>query len=332
MTTRAITSTELGTLWMTYQQKTMMIQFLEHFIEHADDMKAHKIMLQFQNDLTTYKGKIEEIFVAEGAAIPVGFTSQDVMKGVPALYDHGFDIMFTRLMNKIAMGLHALHITMVYREDIQQMLNELTMIVQKCFIDCSQYLLEKGLLVKSPYVTMPKKTEFAQTNDYLKGSSLLKAKRSLNTVEVSHIFASIEANHTGMIMITGFSQVAKEKEVKNFFFEGKELAKSVIKEFGEFLQETDIQPPVSGGGIVTKSTESPFSDKLMMYCTSLLSNFSIGSNSIGTAFSLRNDLPTKGAIFIKDIFEYGHKGAKLMIKYGWLEEPPQMEDRRELAK
>ncbi|MFN7250461.1 MAG: DUF3231 family protein [Anaerobacillus sp.] len=179
---------------------------------------------------------------------------------------------------------------------------------------------------------MPKKTEFVESNHYFSGTQFLSTKRALNTIEVSHISASIEANITGLQMITGFAQAAKDKEVISYFLEGKELAKSVIKEFSEFLQETDIQPPATAGGNVTTSVDGPFSEKMMMYCTSLLCNFSIGSNSLGTAFSLRNDLPTKASVFVKDFLEYAHKGAKLMIKNNWMEEPPQMEDRNKLAK
>ncbi|WP_258309419.1 DUF3231 family protein [Cytobacillus oceanisediminis] len=31
--------------------------------------------------------------------------------------------------------------------------------------------------------------------------------------------------------------------------------------------------------------------------------------------------------FSKDIFEYAHRGAQIMIQNGWMEEPPQMEER-----
>jgi hypothetical protein len=47
---------------------------------------------------------------------------------------------------------------------------------------------------------------------------------------------------------------------------------------------------------------------------------------------MRNDLPAKMSIFMKDIFEYSHKGAKIMIKNGWMEEPPQMEKRKQIIK
>jgi hypothetical protein len=47
---------------------------------------------------------------------------------------------------------------------------------------------------------------------------------------------------------------------------------------------------------------------------------------------LRNDLSLKAGLIAKDIYVYTHDGIKLMIKHGWLEEPPQMEDRKQLIK
>jgi hypothetical protein len=330
----AITSSELGTLWLTYQEKTMILRMLEYFIEKADDEKSKSIMSNLYEELDPYVGKIIAIFQNEGAVIPVGFTSQDVNIDVPNLYDNGFDIMFVRLLKEISMGLHSLNITMTYREDIEVLFKELTSITQKYYILCTQYLLDKGMLPRPPYVSMPSSVEFVKATNYLSGLAInpFSEKRSLNTVEVAHLHHSIEANITGLQMITGFAQCANEGEVKNFFNEGAELAKSIIKELSETLLQSGIQTPAPSGGNATRSTVAPFSDKLMMYCTSLFCSFSMGSNSLGTAFSLRNDLPAKMTIFMKDVFEYAHKGGKIMIKNGWMEEPPQMEEREQLMK
>jgi hypothetical protein len=328
----AITSSELGTLWLTYQEKTMILRMLEYFIEKADDEKAKGIMSNLQEELDPYVGKITAIFQNEGAIIPVGFTSQDVNKDVPKLYDNGFDIMFIRLLKEISMALHSLNITMAYREDIEKIFKELTALTQKYYILCTQYLLEKGMLPRPPYVSMPNSVEFVKDTNYLAGLAInpFSEKRTLNTVEVAHLYHSIESNITGMQMITGFAQCAKEGEVRNFFNEGAELAKSIVKELSETLLQSSVQTPTPSGGNTTRSTVAPFSDKLMMYCTSLFCSFSMGSNSLGTAFSLRNDLPAKMTIFMKDVFEYAHKGGKIMIKNGWMEEPPQMEEREQL--
>ncbi|NKE04059.1 DUF3231 family protein [Mesobacillus selenatarsenatis] len=321
-----ITSSEIGTLWLTYQEKTMILRMLEYFIEKANDEKAKEIMTNLHSDLELYVGKIIAIYEQEGAVIPVGYTAQDVNKDVPKLYDNGFDIMFVRLLKQISMGLHALNLTMTFREDINILFEDLTALTQKYFRICSQYLLEKGLLVRTPFVTMPKSVEFVRNKDYLSANTLnpLSQKRTLNTVEVAHLHKGIESNLTGLQMILGFAQCAHDKEVKKFFHEGAELAKGIIKELSELMIQDELPVPQSPGGNATRSKVAPFSDKLMMYCTSLFCSFSLGSNSLGTAFSLRNDLPIKMSIFTKDVFEYAHKGAKIMIRNGWTEEPPQM--------
>ncbi|SEQ32047.1 DUF3231 family protein [Piscibacillus halophilus] len=78
-----ISSTELGTLWMTYQQKTMILRMLEYFIEKADDEEAKNIMTSLYEQIDPYVKKIIEIFESEGAVVPVGFTAKDVNKGAP---------------------------------------------------------------------------------------------------------------------------------------------------------------------------------------------------------------------------------------------------------
>ncbi|WP_246941990.1 DUF3231 family protein [Bacillus pinisoli] len=329
-----ITSSELGSLWLTYQEKTLILRMLEYFIEKADDEEAKGIMTNLYQELEGYVCKIIEIYEQEGAVIPIGFTSQDVNKEVPKLYDNGFDIMFVRLLKEISMGLHSLNLTMTFREDINKLFEELTALTQRYYRICTQYLLKKGLLVRSPYVSMPKSVEFAKNKSYLAGLALnpFSEKRTLNTVEIAHLHKAVESNLTGTQMILGFGQCANDGEVKKFFNEGAELAKGIIKELSEVMIEMNLPIPQTPGGNATRSTVAPFSDKLMMYCTSLFCSFSMGSNSLGTAFTLRNDLSAKMSIFMKDIFEYAHKAAKIMIKNDWMEEPPQMENRKEKIK
>ncbi|WP_100012900.1 DUF3231 family protein [Lentibacillus sediminis] len=327
-----ITSSELGTLWLTYQQKTMILRMLEYFIEQADDEKAKNIMVSLYDEIDPYVEKITVLFQNEGAVIPVGFTAQDVNKGVPKLYDHGFDIMFVRLIKEISIGMHALNTTMASREDIVVIYKDLTAITQKYYNECTQYLIEKGMLARPPYVSMPKTVEFVKDIKYLKGLNPFNQKRTINTVEVANVFHAIDTNITGMQMITGFAQCAQEQEAKKYFKKGAELSKSFIKELSELLLQDGIQVPSPSGGIATRSKVAPFSDKLMMYCVNLFCSFAIGGNSFGTSFSLRTDIAAKVAVMVKDTFQYAQEGAKLMINKGWMEEQPQMEERNELNK
>lgn len=126
--------------------------------------------------------------------------------------------------------------------------------------------------------------------------------------------------------------MAKEKDIREYFFRGKELSKKIISKFNEAFSDSDINVPSPSAGRVTDSTSSPFSDKLMMYNTSLLSSFGLGSSAIGTSFSLRKDLPLKMVMTAKDVFSFASDGGDLMIKHGLMEEAPQMEDRTQLSK
>jgi hypothetical protein len=132
--------------------------------------------------------------------------------------------------------------------------------------------------------------------------------------------------------MTGFAQVAKEDEVKKYFIEGKELSKKIISRLSDLLLQSDIQPPSTWAGRATDSTETPFSDKLMMFLTNLITNSALGLHSVGSSFSMRSDLHSKLVVIVKDTFDYSKKGGKIIIEHKWMEEPPQMEDRNQLTK
>ncbi|MCM3727540.1 DUF3231 family protein [Neobacillus cucumis] len=326
-----ITSSELANLWMTFQEKTMIIRILEHFIEHADN--EEKLLLQTHyNNASITIDTIKEIFKQEGAVIPIGFTEEDVSKGAPKLYDYIFDIMYLHMMTKVEMSLYSLFCGMSYRKDINDFFIKLTAESQAMNSQSTQFLLEKGVLVRPPFVSMPKEVHFVQNTDYRSGFHLFGELRSLNTIEVSLIHHAIETNLIGMQLMIGFAQVAANKDVQEYLVRGMKLSKKIEMDLGEFLRKSFIEPPATHAGKATTSTIAPFSDKLMMYNTSLLTSFGLGSNALGSAFSLRNDLPAKMAFLAKDISTFAHDGGRIMIKNGWIEEPPQIEDRNELTK
>ncbi|WP_175989900.1 DUF3231 family protein [Bacillus sp. Marseille-Q1617] len=319
----ALTSSELGVLWITYQQKTMIKRMLEYLINHADDEQAKTIMEDLYDEISSIPDEIKTMFQQEGAAAPIGFTKEDVSLDAPKLYENGFDITLIRMVQEISMGMHTLNITMSYREDVIKLCQRLTAITQKYYAICTHYLLERGQLSRSPFIPMPKSVEFIKDTNYLKGMTPMSKSRHLNTVEVANLYHAVEANVSGIIMIDGFAQVAQKKDARKFFERGSKIANDIVHDLSKKMMESKLQVPVAANGNVTNSTTPPFSDKLMMYCVSLFCSFSVGSGSIGTAFSLRNDLPAKMVMIMQDIFSYAHDGAKIMIKHGWMEEPPQ---------
>ncbi|QIZ09077.1 DUF3231 family protein [Priestia megaterium] len=326
-----ITSSELANLWMAYQEKTMMLRVLEHFIEHSDH-EGKQLLQSYYTGAAKNIEMIKSIFQQEGAVIPIGFTENDVYKSVPKLFDFMYDIMYLHLMTKVEMSLYALFTGMSYRKDIDDLFIGMTAESQSMNSLATQFLLEKGVLVRPPFVSMPKQVNFVQDKNYMDGFNWFSENRSLNTVEVSLIHHAIETNLVGMQLMIGFAQVASDKEVRKYLTKGMELSKKIEIDLGEFLRQSYIEPPATHAGKATTSKAAPFSDKLMMYNTNLLASFGLGSNALGTGFCLRSDLPAKMSFNAKNIFIFAQDGGKIMIKNGWMEEPPQIEDRNQLTK
>lgn len=319
----ALTASEVGALWMCYQQNSMVLRFIDHFIENAENEEAKELMQSFHNEINPFLERIKVAFQEEGRAVPIGFTEVDVKKGVPVLFENNFDIMFLRIINEISSAMSALNLTMAYRSDIRRYLIDLTALTQKYYDEATNYLLSKGILPRAPFVPAAMQAQFVQDEKYLGGINPFSEKRPLNTVEIAHLYRAVEANTVGRHMINGFEQCAEKEDVKKYMHEGSKLGKKIIKELTAKLLESNITVPSPSGGNVTRSEVAPFSDKAMMYCVSMFCNFSLGGNSLGTAFSLRSDLSALMTWILKDVFQYAEEGAKLMIKHGWLEQPPE---------
>lgn len=325
--TNPINVSEVGSLWQTYQEKTLIMRFLEYFIEKADDPQARNILGGLWQELDFYVKELEHLFSEQGMVRPVGFTSEDVNLEAPKLYDNGFDIMFLRILKEVSMGLYTLGINMAYNKKVMSIYEGLTTVTQKIYKLSTCYLLERGILSLPPKVTMPKKTEFIKSKKYMEGFKLIGDKRPLNDLEVGIIHHNLEVNNIGMQLIIGFAQCAQNKEVKQYFLKGKELAKKQIKVMEELLLEGDVQLSATSGATITTSTVPPFSDRLMMHCIYILNGFGLIGSGTGGFFSLRNDLAMKTLLLAKDVYFYAQEGIDIKIKKGWFEEPPQMEDR-----
>ncbi|WP_404452126.1 DUF3231 family protein [Virgibacillus necropolis] len=327
-----LSSSELGNLWQAYQEKSMILHVLERFTKNSNDRETNAVMNSVKKIETRNINVIETTFRNEGVAIPVAFTGKDIDINAPRLFDDNFHLMFIRMLSKILIGLYGLHSGMSYREDVYNIYKDFTSDIQTTYNKTTQCLLKKGVLARPPGVPMPDKVEFIQNTSYTSsGLNPLKKKRVLNTVEIGLVYQALEANITGRQLMTGFAQVAENPEVKQYLQRGAKLAEKVITVMSGLLLESDLQAPSTWTGNITDSTISPFSDKVMMYITNLLSMFGMGSNAVGAGFSFRGDLPLKMGRIMVNTYDFAKDGGKILIKNGWMEEPPQAIDRTKLS-
>jgi len=134
-------------------------------------------------------------------------------------------------------------------------------------------------------------------------------------------------------VITGFSQVARSKEVSNYFKRGKDISLKQLEVFTDILHENDL--PTSSfiwTSEVTDSTTAPFSDGMMMQMITTL--IASGMSNYGMAMSMnaRRDLSVIYTRLLAEVGQYADDGAEIIIKNGWMEQPPIALDRKDLTK
>src|SRR5690625_6533146 len=115
--------------------------------------------------------------------------------------------------------------------------------------------------------------------------------RPLLGSEIAQLVMHAKRNALGQAVITAFSQVAKSKEVRQFFERGREIAGKHLEVFTSKLRDEYLpSSAILLTSEVTDSTEAPFSDKLMTTLITSLISSGIGVYGSSLSMSLRRDL------------------------------------------
>ena len=98
------------------------------------------------------------------------------------------------------------------------------------------------------------------------------------------------------------------------------------------MQTDNLPVPKSWETEVTTSTDSPFSDKLMLYHIGFLFQAAQAYHGAGLASSMRTDLVTTYESTILKNLMVTKKWFNIMVQNKWLEQPPLAPNRKEIAK
>lgn len=325
-----LTSAELSALWTQYMNDTLATCVNRYFLEKVEDEEVRPIIEWTLDTAKENVSIMQDIFRKENFPIPIGFTDQDVNITASKLFSDTYKLMYLRHMSIIALGAGGSALGLATREDTVTFFKRILEKAVHLQDLTRDLMLKQGTYVKPPVLSLPDKVEFVETKQYLAG--FFGKKRALTSVEVTHLFYNIQTNAIGKALIIGFAQTAESKETKDFFKRGKEIAQKHIDIFSTFLHDEDLPIPMSWDATVSDSTENIFSDKLLMFHVMAMIASGVGFYGASMATSPRRDLGLKYATLIPEISLYLEDGANLMIKNGWMEEPPQAIDRDGLIK
>lgn len=324
-----LTSTEMGKLWVTYMGNTMSICILSYYLQHVEDKDIKKVVELALNTSESLMNQVKNIFIEEDFPIPVGFTPDDVDLRAPRLFNDEFYLHYLKYVSKAGMSIYSIAVPLMTREDTRDFFIDALHSTVKLITEVNHVLKTKGFLIKPPQIPTPQKNDFIKKQSYLKG--FFGDIRQLHALEIAHLDDNITNNITSKALLIGFAQTARDEKIREYFIRGIELTNKHIEVSSQQLHKDNLPSPPLLDDLVTDSTSSPFSDKLML--AHKIDMFSMKIRTTGSAMSLngRKDLGAMYAKILMEIGLYVEDGANIMIDRGYMEQPPKAADRDELA-
>lgn len=323
-----LNATEIAALWNTYMQYTMFVSVFKHFSHTVEDGETRPILEDALDICAKRVNWVTELFNREGFPIPIGFTDNDVNLNAPRLFTDLYYLYYLINANKIAIAVNSLSFVTSGRADIRDFYEHCINSTVQLYNDTLNIILSKGIYIRPPIITIAPEVDYVKKQEFLGG--FLGERRSLLAQEISALFYGIVTNNIGKRLLMGFRQTAKSEQVRKYMNRGKNLSTDFIEAFGSLLAQEDVPDPIQWDFMVTDSTIPPFSDKLMMYHTILLTTAGLLNYAASLGTSPRHDLVSVYAKAFAEVASLGEDGINVMIDNGWYEEPFRLIDRRKL--
>lgn len=326
-----LTSAELSQIWGAYMNASLTSKILTYFNAKVEDNEIRPVIQDALDLMHSHLEKLTQIFEKENKPLPIGFTDQDVNIDAPSLYSDNYFLQYVYQLGSLGIFSYAASVPVSTREDVYHFFSEGLRDYNELHQKAMLTLLTKGLYIRPPYIPTPNKVDFVKKQNFLTG--WFGERRPLMATEIAHLFSNMQRNSFGSATLTGFSQVAKSKDVKEYLLRGIKIAEKHVKIFSSILEESKVPTPMGSDSMVTDSNQvSPFSDKLMIFHVTGMIGLGIGFYGLSITTNVRRDIATNYTRLSAEIALYAEDGANLMIENEWLEEPPRMVDRDELTK
>jgi hypothetical protein len=320
-----LTSAEMGKLWATYSGNSMAKCVLSYYLQHVEDDDI-KILLKNALKLTEEFMRIcKTIFEKENFPIPIGFGEEDVNLGAPRLFLDPFYVHYLKYTAKAGMSIYSVGLPLVYRKDVREFFTyclESTVVLMDQIKDL---LMNKGLIMKPPIIPIPEKAEYVH-HDFLNG--FFGHVRPLHALEITHFYDNIENNVTSKAILLAFAQVAKDEKIRDLFERGRDQTANNVENYMKMLHKENLPSPSFIDDLVTNSTFSPFSDKLMLFHKVDMFSMKIRAFGNSVAVNGRHDV---GMLYSKSFLKisaFVESAARLLIERGWMEQPPYAAERK----
>ena len=322
---------ELGQLWEGYMADSTAKCILQYFAAKAQDPEIRSVLEYALQLSTNHLNTMTQMFNSVGFPIPHGFTEEDVEPNAKRLFSDSFMLIYIRYLTRSGAIKYFTAITTSIRSDVREFYNRCVDEIQDLHKKVDEILIKKGFFSAEAYIPVPDRIQYVyEERSMYKGMGMFGDKRPINALEIAEVFDRLESKFIERPIVLGFSQVVQSQKIKKIFSEAKQILDNNAQRWGKMLRDEDLPLPASVAHEVTDSSESPFSDKLMLFHVLTVFGYGLTAYGIAIASCTRSDIVTAMNASIAETMAWAKDALDLMIQSGWLEKVPQATDRKQI--
>ncbi|USK83806.1 DUF3231 family protein [Peribacillus asahii] len=324
-----LNASEIANLWTTYMNNLMYIFSIPYYMKKCEDEEICSIIeltLEISQEIVV---NVEEILKQENFPLPLGFTEEDVDLNAPRLYSDQFALIQYNALAENGLEFYGLSLVNSTRVDVRDFFTHCVSLTTKLYNQSKDLLVKRGLANSAPTIPIPEKADFVHQQGFLTG--WFGDRRPLNAIEINQLVFNIRGGALAGAKLMSYSQIAKSKDLREFFIRGKEMCDKHIEVFTSLLREDDLPSLTTYESEVTNSTIPPFSDKMMMFFIMTIGAVFISKYGSAIGLCNRRDIGLHFTRLLAETAKYLEDAANIMIKNGWMEQPPQATARKALG-
>lgn len=323
-----LNASEVSNIWMTYISNTASVCLIRSYLQHAEDADIIKFLEHALHNSNKSVIGSKRLLEKINYPIPIGFSESDLNLKAPRLFTDKFLLLDIWRLSEYGMIVLAMRLNTSLVREVRDFYTDLLIINISLFNEASDLTIAKGIDVSAPHIPTPENVEFLSKETFFKG--LLGDPRTIDALEIQEIVFNLVGMIHGITLLMGFSQVAQSNDTREHLLRGKEICSKHVNVLQSILKNEDLPTIPTFESEVTKSTEPPFSDKLMMFLTLSLSQLVFARYGIAMSLCARADIVVDLTGLMTETANYMKDGAIIMIENSWLEQPPIASNRKAL--
>jgi hypothetical protein len=325
-----ITASEAANLWQFIISNQAYLCFIEHDLVKTKDEDIKTMIRSAIQDTIKIIEEATSLYVKANFPKPIGFSvEKDIISEDPRVFSDQQHLFFLQMMAEYGTGAYGIALGKTTTPQVISFLFDSINISGRLYQTTTELIEKKGFAQQPIYIPPPQHAEMIKKQSFL--GKFWGEERPVNIMEIDNLVYSLRGAILAKNHFMAFSQLAQDPDVRDFFVRGKDICKRRVKLLQSVLTHEDLPFQSTYETEVTDTTDSPYSDRLMMFQALALAQMAVVRYGLAFSANMRRDLAIMYSRLVSETVIFNEDGINLMINREWFEQPPLAPDREKLA-